>query len=171
MLPASIVHFACHGHHNSQNLSALILEDGELKVSRIMQQSMPNASPVHASWQWENQNCPTKRFISVRPCFSQISTRLLQLCGTFVLTYLFRSISDIDGPKVADVFNEDPFKANDSTTIGDFRPKQHEHFIVPLPNCVAKVFPLHVGCLPFIWMNFMNRFHPPFRYCTRPGVI
>jgi CHAT domain-containing protein len=43
---ASIVHFACHGHQNIQNPldSALILEDGDLKVSRIMQQPMPNAS-------------------------------------------------------------------------------------------------------------------------------
>jgi CHAT domain-containing protein len=43
---ASIVHFACHGHQNTGNPldSALILEDGELKISRIMQLSMPNAS-------------------------------------------------------------------------------------------------------------------------------
>jgi CHAT domain-containing protein len=42
----SIAHFACHGHQDTQNPlnSALILEDGELKVSRIMQESMPNAS-------------------------------------------------------------------------------------------------------------------------------
>jgi CHAT domain-containing protein len=42
---ASMVHFACHGlqdTHNPLN-SALVLEDGELTVSRIMQQSMPNA--------------------------------------------------------------------------------------------------------------------------------
>ena len=44
--PASIAHFACHGHQIVQNPldSALILEDGELTVSRIMQQPMPNAS-------------------------------------------------------------------------------------------------------------------------------
>jgi CHAT domain-containing protein len=43
---ASIAHFACHGQQNVGNPldSALILEDGHLKVSRIMQQSMPNAS-------------------------------------------------------------------------------------------------------------------------------
>jgi CHAT domain-containing protein len=42
----SIAHFACHGEQNIRNPldSALILEDGQLKVSRIMQQVMPNAS-------------------------------------------------------------------------------------------------------------------------------
>jgi CHAT domain-containing protein len=43
---ASIAHFACHGQQNTQNPleSALFLQDGHLKVSQIMQQSMPNAS-------------------------------------------------------------------------------------------------------------------------------
>jgi CHAT domain-containing protein len=41
----SIAHFACHGQQNTQSPldSALILEDGRLKISRIMQQPMPNA--------------------------------------------------------------------------------------------------------------------------------
>ena len=43
---ASVAHFACHGQQNAGNPldSALILEDGLLKVSRIMKQSLPNAS-------------------------------------------------------------------------------------------------------------------------------
>jgi len=44
---ASIVHFACHGEQNNKKNpleSALILEDGRLKISRIMQESTPNAS-------------------------------------------------------------------------------------------------------------------------------
>lgn len=43
---ASIVHFACHGLQNTQNPleSSLVLQDGQLKVSQIMQQSLPNAS-------------------------------------------------------------------------------------------------------------------------------
>ena len=43
---ASIAHFACHGHQNTQNPleSGLLLQDGQLKVSQIMQQSIPNAS-------------------------------------------------------------------------------------------------------------------------------
>jgi CHAT domain-containing protein len=43
---ASIAHFACHGQQNTQNPfdSALLLQDGQLKISQIMQQSMPNTS-------------------------------------------------------------------------------------------------------------------------------
>jgi CHAT domain-containing protein len=43
---ASIAHFACHGQQNTQNPfdSALLLQDGQLKISQIMQQSMPNAT-------------------------------------------------------------------------------------------------------------------------------
>ena len=43
---ASIAHFACHGQQNWRNPleSALSLYDDQLKVSQIMQQSMPNAS-------------------------------------------------------------------------------------------------------------------------------
>ena len=43
---ASIAHFACHGVQNSQNPldSALLLGDGDLKISKIMQLSMPSAS-------------------------------------------------------------------------------------------------------------------------------
>ena len=43
---ASIAHFACHGEQNKENPleSSLILEDGRLKISRIMHGSTPNAS-------------------------------------------------------------------------------------------------------------------------------
>jgi CHAT domain-containing protein len=43
---ASLVHFACHGKQDERSPleSALMLEDGWLKVSRIMSQPMPNAS-------------------------------------------------------------------------------------------------------------------------------
>ena len=43
---ASIVHFACHGEQDKKNPleSSLILEDGQLEISRIMQESIPNAS-------------------------------------------------------------------------------------------------------------------------------
>jgi CHAT domain-containing protein len=42
----SIAHFACHGEQNKRNPldSSLVLEDGRLKVSQIMQQSTLNAS-------------------------------------------------------------------------------------------------------------------------------
>jgi CHAT domain-containing protein len=42
----SIAHFACHGFQNTQSPldSALFFQDGQLKVSQIMQQSIPNGS-------------------------------------------------------------------------------------------------------------------------------
>jgi CHAT domain-containing protein len=42
----TIAHFACHGEQNVQHPleSALLLQDGPLKVSHIMQKAMPNAS-------------------------------------------------------------------------------------------------------------------------------
>lgn len=42
----SIAHFACHGIANSSDplASALLLNDGLLEVSKIMEQSLPNAS-------------------------------------------------------------------------------------------------------------------------------
>jgi CHAT domain-containing protein len=42
----SIAHFACHGQQNTERPleSALLFQDGQLKVSQIMQQPMPNAS-------------------------------------------------------------------------------------------------------------------------------
>jgi CHAT domain-containing protein len=47
----SIAHFACHGkqYPRSPLESALLLQDGPLKVSQIMQQSMPNASHAFLS--------------------------------------------------------------------------------------------------------------------------
>ena len=42
----SFAHFACHGQQNTKKPleSALLFHDGQLKVSQIMQQPMPNAS-------------------------------------------------------------------------------------------------------------------------------
>jgi len=42
----SIAHFACHGEQGAMNplSSALILEDGQLNLSRIMKQSIPRAT-------------------------------------------------------------------------------------------------------------------------------
>jgi CHAT domain-containing protein len=46
LLDISIAHFACHGQQDITNPleSAFIFGDGPLKVSRIMEQPMPNAS-------------------------------------------------------------------------------------------------------------------------------
>jgi CHAT domain-containing protein len=47
----SIAHFACHGVQNLRSPldSALLLSDGHLKVSKIMQLAMPNASLAYLS--------------------------------------------------------------------------------------------------------------------------
>lgn len=43
---ASIVHFACHGKQDRSNPlnSALLVDDGELMISKIMQQPLPNGA-------------------------------------------------------------------------------------------------------------------------------
>lgn len=43
---ASIVHFACHAKQDTEDPleSGFLLDDGQLKVSHIMSQAMPNAS-------------------------------------------------------------------------------------------------------------------------------
>jgi CHAT domain-containing protein len=48
---ATIAHFACHGVQDADNPldGALLLEDGGLKVSQLMQLEMPNASLVFLS--------------------------------------------------------------------------------------------------------------------------
>jgi CHAT domain-containing protein len=48
---ASFAHFACHGSQDIINPlnSALLLGDGDLKVSKIMQNNLPNASLVFLS--------------------------------------------------------------------------------------------------------------------------
>ena len=47
---ASIVHLACHGQQNSKPLdSALLLDDGQLKVTQLMQLSIQKASLVFLS--------------------------------------------------------------------------------------------------------------------------
>ncbi|KIM82633.1 hypothetical protein PILCRDRAFT_70495, partial [Piloderma croceum F 1598] len=87
----SIAHFACHGEQNIQNPleSALLLQDGPLKVSHIMQKPMPNASLAFLS------ACETA------------------MDGVLIV---FRSIADVDGPKVADSFYETLFKEHGSLT-------------------------------------------------------
>jgi CHAT domain-containing protein len=60
---ATIAHFACHGQQHAQNPleSTLVLHDGQLKVSQMMQRSMPNASLAFLSaceTAMGNQNLP-----------------------------------------------------------------------------------------------------------------
>ena len=127
---ASVTHFACHGQQDTRNPleSALILEDSRLKVSRIMQQSMPSVSlaflcacetamgdetlPDEAISSW----CyPVVCWLS-RSC---VATMWWVRVGRFVIAFLIgcRSISDSDDPRIADTFYENLHgKQNHSTT-------------------------------------------------------
>jgi hypothetical protein len=118
----SMVHFACHGKQDTQNPleSALLLQDGQLKVSQIMQQSMPNASLAFLSaceTAMGDENLPdevihigsTLLFAGFR---GVVATMWWVDCISFRNNGLiiFRSIADVDGPKIADTFYENLFK-------------------------------------------------------------
>jgi len=108
----SIAHFACHGQQNPQNPleSALLLQDGQLKVSQIMQQSMPNASLAFLSaceTAMGNENLPDEVI--------HLGATLL-FAGFRAVVATMWSISDADGPKIADTFYEILFKESGSTT-------------------------------------------------------
>jgi len=116
--PMSIAHFACHGHQDTQNPlnSSLILENGGLKVSRIMQQSMPNASLAFLC------ACETAMGDPKLPDEAMHLGATLLFAGFRGVVATMWSISDVDGPKIADAFYEHLFKTSNSTMTADFRP-------------------------------------------------
>ncbi|KAF7333991.1 CHAT domain-containing protein [Mycena venus] len=101
LLPdASFVHFACHGSQNLVNPleSALLLGDGDLKVSKIMQTPIQNASLAFLS------ACETAMGDE------KVPDEAIHLAGTMLFAG-FRgvvgtmwSMHDEDGPEVVDVF-------------------------------------------------------------------
>ncbi|KIM71698.1 hypothetical protein PILCRDRAFT_82523 [Piloderma croceum F 1598] len=109
---ASIAHFACHGQQNVGNPldSALILEDGHLKVSRIMQQSMPNASLAFLC------ACETAMGDEKLPDEVIHLGATLLFAGFQGVVATMWSISDADGPKIADSFYEHLFKEHSMMT-------------------------------------------------------
>jgi len=96
---ASIVHLACHGQQNSKPLdSALLLEDGQLKVTQLMQLSVQKASLVFLS------ACETAMGDTNLPDeVIHLAAALLFVgfCGAVGTMW---SIRDSDGPKIADAF-------------------------------------------------------------------
>jgi hypothetical protein len=135
LLTTSIVHFACHGQQNTQNPleSALLLQDGPLCVSQIMQQPMSNASLAFLSaceTAMGDENLPdevihlgaTLLFAGFRGVVATMW--LVDYCvnlGDSVLIIL-RSIADPDGPKVADTFYANIFTSNNLSANGRSRP-------------------------------------------------
>jgi len=96
---ASIVHLACHGQQNSNPLdSALILEDGQLKVAQLMQLSLQGASLVYLS------ACETAMGDEKLPDEVIHLAAALLFVGFRGAIGTMWSIRDSDGPKVADAF-------------------------------------------------------------------
>ncbi|KAF8154492.1 CHAT domain-containing protein [Crassisporium funariophilum] len=97
---ASIVHFACHGRQYAGNPleSALMLEDGQLTVSRIMQQEMKNAQLAFLC------ACETGTGeLSMMDESMHLGAALLAVGFRGVVATIW-SIADRDGPKIADDF-------------------------------------------------------------------
>ncbi|KIM73862.1 hypothetical protein PILCRDRAFT_80603 [Piloderma croceum F 1598] len=110
----SIAHFACHGEQNKQKPleSSLILEDGRLNVSRIMQQSIPNASLAFLC------ACETAMGHEDLPDEAMHLGATLLFAGFRGAVATMWSIADADGPKIADSFYEHLFKEYEMDNIG-----------------------------------------------------
>ncbi|KAF8512788.1 CHAT domain-containing protein [Gautieria morchelliformis] len=114
----SIAHFACHGEQHPERPldSALMLHDNPLKVSQIMQQPIPNG---------------TLAFLSASKTATgdgNLPDEVIHLASTLLYAG-FRgvvgtmwTISDEDGPKVADAFYEYLFRDNSSNAEDTFPP-------------------------------------------------
>ncbi|KIM76304.1 hypothetical protein PILCRDRAFT_797811, partial [Piloderma croceum F 1598] len=102
----SIAHFACHGEQNKTNPleSSLILEDGQLKISRIMQESTPNASLALLC------ACETAMGNEDLPDEAMHLGATLLFAGFRGVVATLWSIADADGPQIADSFYEHLFK-------------------------------------------------------------
>ncbi|KIM79025.1 hypothetical protein PILCRDRAFT_10686 [Piloderma croceum F 1598] len=108
---ASIVHLACHGEQNMENPldSCLFLKDGTLKISKIMEKPMPNASLAFLA------ACETAVGDVKLPdeAFHLAATMLFAgFRGTVGTLW---SMADKDGPMVADIFYDHLFNANISS--------------------------------------------------------
>ncbi|THH16518.1 hypothetical protein EW146_g4137 [Bondarzewia mesenterica] len=97
---ASMVHFACHGiqHPSNPLKSALLLQDGRLKVSQIMEQSMPNASLAFLS------ACQTAMGDENVPDEAMHLAATLLFAGFRGVVATMWSMHDMDGPKIVDEF-------------------------------------------------------------------
>ncbi|KAJ7930623.1 CHAT domain-containing protein [Mycena leptocephala] len=101
LLPdASFVHFACHGTQDLVNPleSALLLGDGDLKVSKIMQNSIQNASLAFLS------ACETAMGDENVPDEAMHLAATMLFAGFRGVVGTMWTMDDEDGPKVVDVF-------------------------------------------------------------------
>ncbi|KAF8157609.1 CHAT domain-containing protein [Mycena galopus ATCC 62051] len=101
LLPdASFVHFACHGSQDLVNPleSALLLGDGDLKVSKIMQNPIQNASLAFLS------ACETAKGDEKVPDEAIHLAATLLFAGFRGVVGTMWTMHDEDGPEVVDVF-------------------------------------------------------------------
>ncbi|KAF8501977.1 CHAT domain-containing protein [Gautieria morchelliformis] len=120
-VPAN-THFACHGqqHPESPLNSALMLQDGPLKVSQIMQQPIPSGTLAFLSacqTAMGDENLPDEVI--------HLASTLLFAGFRGVIATMW-SIFDEDGPMVADAFYEHLFRENKSAVVNTFRPDTTE---------------------------------------------
>ncbi|KAF8510032.1 CHAT domain-containing protein [Gautieria morchelliformis] len=122
LLTTSIAHFACHGQQHPENPleSALMLHDGPLKVSQIMQQPTPNARLAFLG------ACQTAMGDKTLPDEVIHLASTLLFSGFQGVVATMWSISDEDGPKVADAFYEYLYRKKPSAIAGMFRPNTRE---------------------------------------------
>ncbi|KAF8978065.1 CHAT domain-containing protein [Cyathus striatus] len=96
----SIAHFACHGMQLKDNPlnSALMLKDGNLKISRIMEERIPNAALAFLC------ACETAMGVKDLPDEAMHLGATLLFSGFRRVVATMWSIDDEDGPIVADTF-------------------------------------------------------------------
>ncbi|EDR09388.1 uncharacterized protein LACBIDRAFT_318922 [Laccaria bicolor S238N-H82] len=104
----SIVHFACHGNQNPQNPldSGLTLDDGLLRISRIMKEKMPNGSLAFlcaCETAVGDQNLPDEAM--------SIGASLIFSGFRRVIATMWK-MSDEDGPTIVDTFYEELFSGS-----------------------------------------------------------
>ncbi|KAF8580721.1 hypothetical protein K439DRAFT_284242 [Ramaria rubella] len=111
---ASIVHFACHGIQDTENPleSALLLKDRRLKLSQIMELSMPKASLVFLS------ACQTARGDETLPDESMHLAAAMLFAGFRGAVATLWSMEDCDGPMIADRFYHHFFSTTKPAVAG-----------------------------------------------------
>ncbi|KAJ6522364.1 tetratricopeptide repeat-containing protein [Mycena vulgaris] len=108
---SSVAHFACHGIQDRMNPldSGLMLSDGRLKVSRIMQQPENEESRKAMSLAFLSA-CETAKGDNSTPDESMHLAATLLFAGFHAVVATMWTMYDSDGPKVADTFYEYLFK-------------------------------------------------------------
>ncbi|KAF8177479.1 CHAT domain-containing protein [Mycena galopus ATCC 62051] len=155
---SSIMHFACHGTQDLEHPldSGLILSDGRLKVSQIMQQVegdfTSNAKkPMSLAFL---SACETAKGDTAAPDESMHLATTLLFAGFSGVVGTMWAMNDLDGPKIAEKFYEHLFKNCDP----DSNP-----LVLPDLSQAARALHLAVGKLreepdlPFSrWVPFIH---------------